>query len=209
MYDLEEQEQIDALKGWWKENRRSVFTAVLVGGLVAAGIYGWRYYQHAEAEQAAMLYDTLEKAARSGETKKVKDLAVQLTQHYASTAYSPMGALVAARVSYEAGDARQAEEQLRFALEHARDDESTSAVRLRLAGLLLDSKRFDEGLKLLDLPHPEAFHALYSERRGDILAAQGKAAEARSAYKLALDKLTAGSDYRMVVQLKLDSLGGQ
>lgn len=209
MYDLEEQEQIDALKAWWKANRRGLGAAVLVGGLVAGGITLWRHHQHAQAEEASLLYAALEKSARAGETAKVKEVAQRLASDFGSTPYGVMGAMVGARVAYEAGDAKQAEEQLRFALDHAKGEEAAAAVRLRLAGLLLDQKRQDEALRLLDAAHPESFSGLYAERRGDVLVTQGKQAEARSAYKAALEKLAAGDDYRGVLQVKIDSLGGQ
>jgi predicted negative regulator of RcsB-dependent stress response len=72
----------------------------------------------------------------------------------------------------------------------------------------LDEKKYDEALKLLEQTHPESFAGMYADLRGDVLVAQGKAAEAKEAYKLALEKLPAQSTYRLVVQVKLDGLGG-
>ena len=81
------------------------------------------------------------------------------------------------------------------------------AARLRLAGILLDEKKYDEALKLLSAKSTDAYAALYADLKGDVLAAQGKPAEARAAYQLALDKSAAASQYRALIELKLDALG--
>jgi len=81
-------------------------------------------------------------------------------------------------------------------------------ARLRLAGLLLDEKAYDDALKQLGASRPDAFAALFADRRGDVLIAQGKRDEARAAYKEALDKLDPATDLRSSIQLKLDALGG-
>jgi predicted negative regulator of RcsB-dependent stress response len=80
-------------------------------------------------------------------------------------------------------------------------------ARLRLAGVLLDEKKYAEALKLVELKPAEPFAGLYADMRGDILVAQGKVAAARSAYQQALDITDAKSTYRQFVQLKLDALG--
>jgi len=72
----------------------------------------------------------------------------------------------------------------------------------------LDEKQYDDALRLLDQPHPESFAGLYADMRGDILVAQGKLPEAKAAYKLALEKLPAEGNYRILVQVKLDGIGG-
>ena len=78
---------------------------------------------------------------------------------------------------------------------------------MRLAGVLLDQKKYDEALSMLDAKHPESFNGLFADRKGDIYTAQGKLAEARAAYKEALDKLPQQGTYRTIVQVKLDALG--
>jgi predicted negative regulator of RcsB-dependent stress response len=73
--------------------------------------------------------------------------------------------------------------------------------------VLFDEKRYEEALQQLDAKHTESTAPLYAEMKGDLLTAQGKIADARAAYKTALDRLPLASDYRNLVQLKLDSLG--
>jgi predicted negative regulator of RcsB-dependent stress response len=92
-------------------------------------------------------------------------------------------------------------------VDHARDEDTRDLARLRLAGVLLDEKGYPEALALLETKVSDSLAGLYAELKGDILTAQGKPAQARNAYQLALDKSESGSTYRATVQLKMDALG--
>jgi predicted negative regulator of RcsB-dependent stress response len=118
-----------------------------------------------------------------------------------------MAALSAAKASFTTGELEEAKKNLQWAIDHAREDEMRDVARLRLAGVLLDEKKYDEALKLLSVEPRPSYAGLYADRRGDVLAAQGKAAEARSAYQVALEKSDARSQYRSVIEMKLDALG--
>jgi predicted negative regulator of RcsB-dependent stress response len=118
-----------------------------------------------------------------------------------------MAALTGARLAAVAGDLGSAKTQLKWVMDNAREDETRDVARLRLAGVLLDEKNYQEALALAETRVGESFAGLYAELKGDILTAQGKNAEARSAYQLALDKSESGSTYRATVQLKMDALG--
>ena len=208
MYDLEEQEQLDALKSWWKQHGNLVMTVLVAACLAAAGTAGWRWYRGNQAEQAAHVYASLEKAVRANDAKTIRESAGQLMDKYGSTAYGSMAALMVAKVNYDAGDATSAAAQLKWVVDNARDDDVAATARLRLAGVLLDQKKYDEALGLLEAKHAESFNGLFADRRGDIYTAQGKSAEARAAYKEALEKLPQQGTYRAIVQVKLDGLGG-
>jgi len=206
-YDLQEQEQLEELKGWWKDYGRLVLIGVAAGALAIAGFQGWRYYRHSQALAAGALYEQLEQAERAGDRGKVRDIAGSVVARYSSTPYASFAALGAARAAFEAGDLAEAKARLTWVIENARREEFRDVARLRLAGVLLDEKGYDEALKLLEVKPGESMSALYADLRGDILLAQGKHADARNAYQLALDRSEAGSPYRSTVQLKLDSLG--
>jgi len=92
-----------------------------------------------------------------------------------STAYGPMAALLLARTGYDSGDTAAAATRLQWAVDKARDDETAALARLRLAGIRLDEKKYDEALALLDAKHANAFAPLYADLRGDVLAATGQA----------------------------------
>jgi predicted negative regulator of RcsB-dependent stress response len=185
-YDLEEQEQLAALKAWWKEHGNGVsLAAILVAGAIAAWWY-WGMYQRSQGAQAAALYETLQKAARSNDVKAVRDTSGSILESYPRSAYAPLAALVSAKALFQAGDLKSARAQLQWAVEHAKSDEVRSIATLRLASVLLDDKDPDAALKALEAkPHP-GFEALFAAQRGDVLSMQQKRDEARAAYKAAL-----------------------
>src|SRR5882672_5622273 len=99
--DLEEQEQVDELRAWWKQHGRLVVAAVVAAALGFAGWQGWRIYQQNQAAQAGGLYDTLTRAAVAGDPKAVRDTAGSLVEGYPRTLYASMGALMAARFYFD------------------------------------------------------------------------------------------------------------
>lgn len=206
-YDLQEQEQLDELKAWWQEHGKLVILAAVAVALAVAAVQGWRYYRHTQTLAAAGLYEQLDQAERSGDRKKVREIASRITAQYGSTAYGAFAALSAARASFEDGDLAEAKSRLAWVVEHARQDAVRDVARVRLAGVLLDQKNYAEALKLVEEKPVDVMAGLYADLKGDILLAQGNRAEARSAYQLALDRSEAGSTYRATIQLKLDSLG--
>jgi predicted negative regulator of RcsB-dependent stress response len=149
----------------------------------------------------------LEKAVRANDLKQIRDVSGQLMDKFGATAYGPMAALAGAKANFDAGDAEGAAAQLRWAIEHAKDEGVTATARLRLAAVLLDEKKYDEALTLLGAGYPDAYAGLFEDRKGDIYVAQGKTGDAKAAYKAALDKLPAQGTYRQIVQVKLDGLG--
>jgi predicted negative regulator of RcsB-dependent stress response len=175
--------------------------------LTIAAFQGSRYYRHQQSLAAVTLYEQLVQAERANEHKKVRDIAVQITDKYARTPYAAMAALSAARASFESGDLAGSKTQLQWVIDNAREDELRDVARLRLAGVLLDEKKYDEALALVNAGHSPAFSGLYADLKGDILLAQGKPGEARGAYQQALDKSDARSPYRPMIQAKLDALG--
>lgn len=208
-YDLEEQEQIDALKAWWKRNGTMVILAATVFFATVAGVQGWRYYQNTQATKASMAYGILQSVLRGGDIKRIRDAAGQLMEQYPSTAYASRAALIAAAVNYDAGDVQSAKAQLQWAIEHTKENEVRDVAKLRLAGVLLDEKKYPEAQKLMTEQPSQSFAGLFADMQGDIWLAQGKNAEARTAYLAALEKSGEKSQYRQIIQMKLDSVGGK
>ncbi|AJG20046.1 YfgM family protein [Cupriavidus basilensis] len=206
-YDLEEQEQLESLKAWWRQYGNTVTWALIAGLLAFAAWSGWNYWQRKQAGEAALLYEQVVKAAEGRDVERIKRAAGDLEEKFGKTAYGPMTALVSAKVLYDAGDLAGTKAQLQWAIDHG-DGEYAHLARVRLAGVLLDEKAYDQGLALLKDEPPAPFVALYADRRGDLLAAQDKRPEARSAYQKALDKLSANdAAMRQIIQFKLDALG--
>lgn len=212
-YDLEEQEQIDTLKTWWKMYGNLVTGVVVAASLAVIGWQGWNWYQRGQSAQASAIYGVLEQAVAAQDAQRVKAAAGELAEKFGSTTYAALGAMLAARQSFEAGDLKTARAQLTWAADNAKD-EVKDLARLRLATVLLDEKAYDEALKQLEAAHAPAFAARFLELKGDVLIAQGKKPEARTAYKAALDKAAAGdarggapTGGRELLRQKLDSLG--
>jgi predicted negative regulator of RcsB-dependent stress response len=205
----DEQESIESLKAWWARWGNLSTWVVLAALLVAAGFNGWNYWQRRQAAEASGLYEQVLQAAATNDNAKMSRAAADMESQYGGTPYAQMSALAAAKVLYGAGDAAGAKTQLQWAVDHAKDDEYKQIAKLRLAALLLDEKSYDAGLALLSGTSDDAFKGLVADRRGDLLAAQGKADDARAAYKLALDGLPKeDTSARQLVQFKLDALGG-
>ncbi len=206
-YDLEEQEQLENIKAWWRQYG-NFLTWLLIACLLAFAAWnGWNWWQRKQAGDAAVLYEQVLKAAEARDVERTKRAAGDLEDKYGKTAYGQMTALVAAKVLYEAGDLAGAKSQLQWAVDHG-DGEYQHLARVRLAGVLLDEKAYDQGLALLKNEPPSPFVALYADRRGDLLAAQDKRDEARAAYRQALDKLGVDeAGMRQIIQFKLDALG--
>ena len=208
VYDLEEQDQLEDLKSWWKQWGNYVTTIVLAVCVGIVGVQGWRWWQHSEAEQASVLYTAISTAARANDAAKAKEAMAELAAKHAGTGYAPRGAMVVAKLLFDSGDKAGAKTQLQWAIEKTDDDALREIARYRLAEVQFDEQLYDDALRTLDAKHDDAFAGIYADLRGDILAAAGRAPEARTAYQTALAKLDAKSPYRAYVQVKLDALGG-
>ena len=207
-YDLEEQEQIETLKSWWKQYGNLVTWLLIAALAVFSGWSAWNYYQRSQSVQAGQLYDEINRAVVAKDNARVLRGAADMREKFGRTAYAEMAALLAAKAAFDANDLNGAKAQLQWLVDNGRHDEYRALARVRLAGVLLDEKAYEEGLKVLSGEVPAAFAGVVADRRGDLLMAQNKIAEARSAYQEALQKSDARSPGRQLIQLKLDAIGG-
>ena len=205
--DLQEQEQLDDLKAFWKQWGNLITWVVTACLLAYAGWNAWGWYQRDQATKASAMFDELDKAAVAGEADKVGRIFTDLKDRYGRTVFAEQGGLLAARVQFDKGQADAAKASLAWVADNAAEDEYRSVARLRLAGLQLDAKQYEAALKTLDADSTKPFAALVADRRGDVLLAQGKAAEARSAYQAAWKAMGDKVDYRRLIEAKLTALG--
>ena len=206
--DLQEQEQLDELKAFWKQYGNLITWTLTVLLLAYAGWAGWGWWQREQATKAAAMYDELDRAAAGGDAARADKVFADLKERYPRTVYAQQAGMLAAKLLYEKGKPDAAVTALTWVADKAVEPEYQQLARLRLAGVQLDAKKYDEALKLVvavDLP---ALAGLAADRRGDILQAQGKRDEARAAFQQAYAGLEEGNEYRRLVEAKLTALGG-
>ncbi|MES2016441.1 MAG: tetratricopeptide repeat protein [Pseudomonadota bacterium] len=206
-YDLEEQEQIASMKAFWTKYGNLITWVLIIALGSYAGFTYWKNHQANQSAEASALYDQLQNSLAAKDNAKVQRIASDVETKYASSTYAAMSALAAAKSGFEGGDLKVAKEQLNWAIAHG-NEEYQSIAKLRLAGVLLDEKAYDEGLKLLATPFLPQFAGSVADRKGDILVAQNKIAEARDAYQAALTAMDEKNPGRQLVQLKLEAIGG-
>ena len=182
-----EEEQVEALKRWWRENGKSIIAGAALGILALVGWRGWTWHEQTQALEASALYDQVSARMPDGDRDELVAAAEQLREDYGSTTYAALGALAAARAAVDAGDTDAAADWLRWAMERSGDAELEYLARARLARVEAANARVDEGLALLDVDPPAAWAGLYGEIRGDLLTENGDPEAAAEAYRDALD----------------------
>jgi predicted negative regulator of RcsB-dependent stress response len=205
-YDLEEQEQLDALKSWWKTNGKYVQALLIAVVIGLAGYKGLNYYLNQQAIKASAKYQAMTQLDIK-DTQAIQAAAGELMDNFSTTPYAARAAVAAAKVSYTSKDLASAKRQLAWAAEHAKEDQVAAVAMLQLAGIQFEEKDHEAALKTLAQKHDAAFDGLFADLKGDILLAQGKKAEAKQAYEEALLKLDDQGRYRRFTEHKLESLG--
>lgn len=208
--DLQEQEQLDQLKAFWNQYGNLITWTLTLALAGFAAWNGWNWWQRNQATKAAALYDELDRVAQAGDVERTGRAFNDLKERFPRTLQAQQAALLAAKVQADKGQADAALVTLGWAAGNAGEDEYRTVARLRAAGLLMDKKQYDEALKQLDAAQQgkaREFDALIADRRGDILSAQGKKAEALAAYQAAYKAMDDKTEYRRLVEAKLTALG--
>lgn len=200
---LSDDEQVEAIKKWWKENGTSVLGGLVIGLAVVFGWRGWNYYHTTKGENASILFSNLENQLAAGQEDVAVDMAKQLYGDYGDSAYATFAALQMAKLSYQKGEKAAAEENLQWAMDNAPDPSLREMARLRLGQLLLDMQKYPQAAALAKQPStfmPGAF----AELQGDVSRAQGDKQAAHDAYRRAMEL---GVEDRTRLQMKLVDLG--
>lgn len=205
--DLEEQEQLDQIKHFWKTwgNLISWVLIAILGSYAAWN--GYQYWERSQAAKASALYDEVERAVSSGDVSRVERSLADMKDKFGSTQFAQQSALLAAKTLQAQGKTDAARDALSWVANGASDKAYRDIARMRLAALHLDAKAYDEALKQLGGEFTPAMMGLAADLRGDVLQAKGQNAEAIAAYQQAWQKLADTPDYRRLVQAKLNALG--
>ncbi|MCB5189688.1 tetratricopeptide repeat protein [Methylobacillus arboreus] len=205
-YDLEEQDQLDALKSWWKRNG-NIIAGVAVLALVGIGGYeGWKYYQYQQSGAASVQYQNMANTDIK-DAAKIRALSAELMDKYSSTPYAGRAAVAVAKLNYQEQDIDSAKAQLGWAAKNAKEDAVRAIALLQLASIQYEEKAYDAALSTLSEKHDAGYAGLFADLKGDVLAAQGKTEDAKAAYKEALAKLDIQGDYYKYTEHKLEALG--
>jgi len=205
--DLEEQEQLDQLKAFWKAYG-NLITWVLTLALAAFAAFNfWNYWQRDQAAKAGAMYEELERAVQDADLAKAAGVFADMKARYAGSTFTQQGGLLAAKLQFEKAQPDAAVGSLTWVAENASEAEYKTVARLRLAGILIDQKKYDEAVKQLDAATAKEFAALVDDRRGDLFMAQGKKDEAKAAYQKAWQAMDPKVEYRRLIDAKLTALG--
>lgn len=202
---LTEEERVEALQRWWKANKQSVFTGVLVGLAVIGAWNMWQGNKQATAEQASMAFQQMTKATEAKQTDTAAKQAERIIEQYGSTAYAEYSRLFLAKFKAEAGDFAGAKKVLEDELARSGDETLKTLARLRLGRVMLAAGEIEPALKLLDAQSAGQlgkFAGLYEELRGDLFVAAKRPGDARKAY----EKAKSLGEVNPVLDLKINDL---
>ncbi len=205
--DLEEQEQLDQLKAFWKRWGNLITWLLTAALAVFAAWQGWQWRERNQAAEAAAMYGEFDRLLSAQDVDKAAAAAGDLKARFAGTGFAAQAGLQVAKLQLDKGKADDAKASLSWVAEQGSEPAYRDLARLRLAGLQLDAKAFDEALKTLDAVKSPEFAALVADRRGDALLLQDKRDAAKAEYQKALTSLDKAQDYRRVVEAKLATLG--
>ncbi len=205
-YDLEEQEQIDEFKAWWKKNGNLITNTVIGALVVYIAWQGYQYWENKKAVEASTLYQNLV-TMESAKAADVKAPAAKLMNNFGSTPYAGRAAVYLAKTDFANKDAKSAKSDLQWAIDHAQESAVQAIASLQLAGILLEEKDYEGAHKVLDAKIDAGYIGLRDEMKGNVYLAQGKQDEAKKAFESALNNLDMGGALYQYTKQKLESLG--
>lgn len=201
---LSEDEQVESIKKWWKENGISVISGIALGFALIFGWQGWGKYQTVQGENASILFSTLENQVAAGDSGAAVDTGKRLIGEYGDSVYASFAAMQLARLSYQQGEKDAARSHLSWAMTNAPDPAIAAIARLRLGRLLLDMDELDKAAEVA-VGETASMAGDFAELRGDIARKQGRSDDARAAYA---EAQRLGVDDSELLQMKIVDLGG-
>lgn len=205
-YDLEEQEQLDEIKAWWKKNGKLVTNTVIAALLAYVAWQGYQYWQNKKVSEASSIYQSMV-MLDAGKVAEIKAQATKLMDGFSGTPYAGRAAVLLAKAEFASKDSKAAKADLQWAIDHAKEGAVQAIASLQLAGILLEDKDYEGAHTVLDGKMDVGYIGLRDEMKGNVYLAQGKQAEAKKAFESALNNLDAGGAMYQATKLKLESLG--
>ncbi len=207
-----EEEQIEAIKSWWKENGKSLVIMIAIAVAAVYGFKAWQKQQLEASENASAMYQQLiavvepiENADKAENLATAKHLSANLKNDFSDTQYAKFAALLMAKVAVNAEDLTTAEQELNWLLAAEPSPLVKSIAMIRKAQILAELQKYQEALVLVKSVDLAALIVQAAELEGDIHLAMGNKDEARNAYKKALTAMPANASEDLI-SLKLNDL---
>jgi len=201
-----DEERVEELKKWWKENGKSVIFGIVLGLGILFGWRWWQDHQLNQSIQASTLYNQLELSIQQKKPEQAEALSQQIKNQFENHAYAIYAVLAMAKVKQDANDVPAAQAYLQWGLEHAKTPELKHLLTIRLARVLLSINEDDKAYDLLDTTENTPFASSFEELKGDILMKKGKPEQALLAYQKATLMVPDGTTINPALQYKIDDL---
>lgn len=205
--DLDEQEQLANIKHFWNRYGIWITSVVTVVALSYLGWAGWTHWQYSQSQKSAVLFDELSKSVTAGDIAKTDRVFADMKDKFGATSYTAQAALLDARMNYGVGKIDETKAALQWLVDSNAEAAYKDVARLRLAGVHIEAKKYDEAIKLLAGDISKPFAALAADRMGDAYLLQSKADDAKAQYLKAYAGLDEHDDYRKMIEVKLARMG--
>lgn len=206
-FDLEEQEQLDQLKHFWKSwgGFISAVVFIFIFSVAAWNMYG--YWKNRQAVQASMLLELIKTSIASGDLSRVDQAFSEIKSKSPKTIQAAQAGLLVAKVNYDRGENDAAKSALLSVINNSSDVNQKVVANLRLINILFEEKKYDEAFENLSMSFPGAFDGLGKDRRADLMLMRENNKDAISDYLIAYQKYDDNLGYRKLIEFKLNSLG--
>jgi predicted negative regulator of RcsB-dependent stress response len=205
--DLDEQEQLATLKHFWDKYGRIVTAVLTVFALSYAGWTAWNVWQTGLEQKSAVRFDEMSRAVAAGDIAKTDRVFADMKEQFGATSYTAQAALLDARMNYEKGNVDATKAALQWLVDSSAESAYRDVARLRLGGVLIEAKQYEQAIKLLSSNISKPFAALAADRVGDAYSLQNKTEEAKAQYLKAYAGLPASDEYRKMIDVKLARMG--
>jgi predicted negative regulator of RcsB-dependent stress response len=198
-----EEQQVAAIKGFWKENGNAIIAGLFLG---FSGFIGYGYYQDHKLQQELMVADSYQAVVEllDGDETQYRDAATSFINEHGDTSYASLASLALAKNAAEHQDWTEVAKHLKSALEQSVNSGITGIATVRLARVQVQLGEYDEAITTLSSSLPASFTAAVEETKGDAYLKQNNIELARNAYQVALS--VEGSTPSPSLQMKLDDL---
>ncbi len=201
--NLTEEQQVEAIKRWWKENGIAVIAGLVIGLVAIFGWRAWGDYKDSNAAEASALYGEFQISLNANNQESITALQQKFMTDYASTPYASLVSLAMAKKAVEDKNTSAAKTSLQWVLDNAKQAQIKHTARIRLIALLINDKEYEAALALINVKQTGGYAGIYNELRGDLLLAQGDVAAAHNAYDKALQSEGLSSASREIISAKL------